>query len=144
MVRACLILIFVFFLVSCKNYSETKQTEEATTQQAASSTPSPTSQYTYEVKAWVNKPNPSKEDLVTVYGSLLKNGVYLGGMMMQATWPDPDQERGTPNCNVLVIYQTGVCTISAGKYEPGRFVPVQIYFDYDGAVFTGETGFTPK
>lgn len=87
---------------------------------------------------------PSRDSRVTISGSLIKNGVRLGGMMMQATWPDKRQEHGVPNCNVLVIYGSGVCTVDAGNYPPGVFVPVTVTFEYGGMRHIGHTGFTPQ
>lgn len=80
---------------------------------------------------------------VIVWGSLIKNGVHLGGMMMQATWPDETQEVGIPNCRVLVIYGSGVCVIDDIDYPPGEFVPITVSFEYGGKEFVGQTGFTP-
>lgn len=98
----------------------------------------------FQVEAWVNDPTPDRDDRVIVSGSLIKNGVYLGGMMMQATWPDETQQHGEPNCNVLVIYQRGVCVIEAGQFPPGEFVPVHISFLYQDVIYSADTGFTPK
>jgi hypothetical protein len=106
--------------------------------------PAPAPADLFEVEAWVDNPAPARNERVTVSGSLLKNGVRLGGMMMQATWPEEAQERGIPNCNVLVIYGSGVCAIEAVDYPPGMFVPVTVTFKYAGATHTGHTGFTPR
>jgi hypothetical protein len=137
MLRLVSLLILIIALAACSKEQERTQV------QVPAETIYQNSQDVFLVKTWVNKPNPSKNELVTVYGSLLKNGIHLGGMMMQATWPDPDQERGSPNCNVLVIYQTGVCTIEAAKYPAGEFLPITVIFNYEDAVYKGETGFTP-
>lgn len=96
------------------------------------------------MEAWVDKPSPARDGRVIARGSLIKNGVRLGGMMMQATWPDETQERGVPNCNVLVTYGSGVCAIDAEGYPPGVFVPITVTFDYDGTRYVGHTGFTPQ
>lgn len=97
---------------------------------------------TFKVVAWVDNPTPHPGEQVNLSGSLIKNGIYLGGMMMHAAWPDKSQERGVPNCKVLVIYQRGVCIIETGDYQPGEYVPVTIMFVYNDKTFTGETGFT--
>lgn len=97
----------------------------------------------YEVEAWVDKPAPRLDEQVTVYGSLLKNGVRLGGIMMQARWSEKALTTGIPDCFVLVIYGSGVCTVAAGDFQPGQFVPITILFEYEERVFTGITGFTP-
>lgn len=144
MLRFGFFMITLLFLASCSNTAN-QQTHKTGVQ---SNLPAEyiyqESQDEFVIKTWVNKPNPSRDELVTVYGSLIKNGAHLGGMMMQATWQDPAQERGVPNCNVLVIYQTGVCTIEAGKYPSGEYLPITVSFDYDGIILTGETGFTPR
>lgn len=106
--------------------------------------PSPTSADAFRVVAWVNEPTPARESKVILLGSLIKNGVYLGGIMMGATWPDKEQPRGSPNCYVMVLYQRGVCTIDVSQYPPGEYVPIQISFEYQGLKFYGQTGFTPR
>lgn len=98
----------------------------------------------YEVEAWVDKPAPRLDEQITVYGSLLKNGVRLGGIMMQARWSEKALTTGIPDCFVLVIYGSGVCTVAAGDFQPGQFVPITILFEYEERVFTGMTGFTPS
>jgi hypothetical protein len=92
----------------------------------------------------VDNATPGHGDVVNLSGSLIKNGVYLGGMMMQATWPDKDQERGIPNCNVLVIYQRGICIIETKDMPVGEFIPVTIKFVYNDQTFSAQTGFTIK
>ena len=99
---------------------------------------------TFEVVAWVDDPNPQIGSRVMLYGSLIKNGVYLGGMAMRATWPDEDQERGVPNCSVQVIYESGVCIIETEGFQQGVFVPITVTFEYLGKIYRGQTGFTPR
>ncbi|MDD5468822.1 MAG: hypothetical protein PHS96_13550 [Anaerolineales bacterium] len=99
---------------------------------------------TFEVEAWVDNPEPAQGERVMLSGSLIKNGVYLGGFMMQATWPDETHQRGVPNCTVLVIYQRGVCPIDTSSLPRGVFVPITIKFEYSGATYGGQTGFTPQ
>lgn len=98
----------------------------------------------FEVKAWVDNPNPEREDQIMLSGSLIKNGTYLGGMMMTASWPEQDQELGVPNCKVLVIYARGICTIDVSDYPSGETVPITVTFPYAGHLYTGTTSFTPK
>jgi len=98
----------------------------------------------FEVEAWVNNPTPAQGSRLTVSGSLLKNGVRLGGMMMEATWPDKAQERGVPNCYVQVIYGSGVCTLEVNHFPRGIFVPITVTFAYGGHIYIGHTGFTPQ
>jgi len=98
----------------------------------------------FEVDAWVDDPNPPVGSRVMLYGSLIKDGVYLGGMAMRATWPDEEQERGVPNCSVQVIYQSGVCIVETEGFKTDVFVPIRVSFEYQGNFYRGETGFTPR
>jgi hypothetical protein len=97
----------------------------------------------FEVTAWVDKPRPSQNSLVCVHGSLIKNGVHLGGIMMRATWPDKTEKSGTSSCDTLVIYEAG-CTVHVKDYPPGVFVPITVTLDYRGTRYTAHTGFTPQ
>jgi hypothetical protein len=106
-------------------------------------TPHQDSSDVYEVEAWVNDPAPRRDARVVIYGSLIKNGVRLGGIMMQATWSEKAKMTGTPDCYVLVIYGSGVCSVEAGNFPPNQFVPVILKFQYEDTTFTGSTGFTP-
>jgi hypothetical protein len=99
---------------------------------------------TFEVIAWVDDPNPKLGSRVMLYGSLIKDGVYLGGMVMRATWLDENQERGVPNCSVQVIYGSGVCIVETEGFQPDVFVPITITFDYHGQTYRGQIGFTPR
>jgi hypothetical protein len=98
----------------------------------------------FEVKVWLDNPTPSQNSSVHVWGSLIKNGVYLGGMMMRATWPGKTEKSGTSSCDVLVTYGSGMCTVQVEDYPPGVFVPITVTFDYRGARYTAPTGFTPR
>lgn len=97
----------------------------------------------YKVVAWVDNPSPARGERVTVHGSLIKNGVHLGGMAMLATWPDEELEPGRPNCSVQVIYGAGVCIIQSDRFPPGEYVPVTVIFRLNGDKLTANTGFTP-
>jgi hypothetical protein len=99
---------------------------------------------TFEVVAWVDDPNPQVGSRIMLYGSLIKDGVYLGGMAMRATWPDEKQERGIPNCSVQVIYGSGVCIVETEGFQPDVFVPITVAFEYHGMIYSGQTGFTPR
>jgi hypothetical protein len=98
----------------------------------------------YEIEAWVSDPNPARDEQVFVYGSLIRNGVRVGGMMMQAYWPDEKQAPGIPGCNVLVIYGAGGCILEASEFPVGEYVPVRVQFEYYGKTYSGETGFIPQ
>jgi hypothetical protein len=139
-----LLISICLLLSSCTTSSLSKPEPLQAPVIPASSTLSPTSKDTFQVYAWVDKPNPAQDDRVILSGSLIKNGVYLGGMTMQATWPDEAQERGVPNCFVQVIYQRGVCTIDASRYPPDVYVPITVTFGYRDQIYIGHTGFTPR
>jgi hypothetical protein len=103
-----------------------------------------TGEHRFEVVAWVNNPEPPQGSRIMLYGSLIKDGVFLGGMAMVAEWPDASQERGVPNCSVQVIYQAGVCIIETKDLPAGVYVPITISFEYQGQTYSGGTGFTPR
>lgn len=105
--------------------------------------PSATPGDQFEVKAWVDNPTPSQNSPVHVWGSLIKNGVHLRGIMMRATWPGKTEKSGTSSCEALVIYEAG-CTVQVKDYPPGVFVPITVTFDYWGLRYTAHTGFTPQ
>lgn len=98
----------------------------------------------YTVLAWVDNPTPNRDEQVIVMGSLLNGTVSLGGMMMQAYWPDPQHEPGIPNCFVLVTYGRGVCTLDASSFPFGEPVTVEVRFNYRDHTYTGQVIFTPQ
>jgi hypothetical protein len=104
----------------------------------------PTSDDIYEIRAWVSNPNPERDELVTIYGNLAKHGVILGGIQMMATWGGYEKAPTIPDCVVTIIYQRGVCTVSASDFPSGEYVPITILINYDGQKFITQTGFTPK
>lgn len=135
-------LLACVLLVACAPPSPASPT--ATTAVEVATAQLSSAEDTFAVSAWVDNPAPKRGDKVILLGNLKKNGVFLGGIMMKATWPDESQPRGMPNCYVMVNYQRGVCVIDAGKYPVGEFVPIEITFDYRGRRFTAQTGFTPQ
>jgi hypothetical protein len=122
------ILIIFFVLVSCTQKADPPSETPTTPAPRITSAPHPTHEDKFIVNLWVDNPNPPQNSRVIFWGSLIKNGVHLGGIMMQATWPDETQEPGVPNCNVLVIYGSGVCVIDNISYPPGEFVPIIVTF----------------
>lgn len=95
----------------------------------------------WSVDAWFDNPNPPMGSNVTLSASLLKNGLWTGGMQMYAHWVQGGELK---ECSVLVIYQRGICTIPVEGFEPGVYVPVTYTFHYGGRDFTGYAGFTPR
>lgn len=94
-----------------------------------------------ELDLWVDDPTPPLNSFVTVRGSIIRNGVRLGGLVMHATYPTKE---GVVSCDSLIIYGAGVCTIPVRDYTAGLFVPITVTFDYDGVRYSGQTGFTPR
>lgn len=131
-----LLFLVVIVLASCSQQGATTSKTSTTLYQ--------TGENRFEVVAWVSDPSPTQGARVMLYGSLIKNGVHLGGMAMVATWPDESQERGVPNCRVQVIYQAGVCIVETEGFTPGEYVPITVAFEYQGRTYTGGTGFTPR
>jgi hypothetical protein len=144
LIVACLVVCLFPLLVACSAPAGAATTPQAAASPAANQGAAEDQEDQFEVIAWVDNPTPALGERVNLSGSLIKNGVYLGGMMMQATWPDQDQERGVPNCNVLVIYQRGVCIIETEGFTAGEYVPVTVKFVYKDQTYTGQTGFTLK
>lgn len=141
---AVIFLLASFLLVACDAGSTRPSANVPPPVEQASPTAAPTEEDTFFVDVWVDEPNPSRDDKVILIGMLNKNGVFLNGIMMQANWPDVDNPRGMPNCYVQLSYGRGVCVIDAGKYPSGQYVPIQVTFEYQGQVFTGETSFTTR
>lgn len=96
------------------------------------------------VDVWVDNPEPVGDQRVLVSGSLIKNGVHLNGPMM-ATWAtEKAYERGVPDCLVSINYQRSICSLQPKDFPSGIYVPVKVVINYNGLIFTGETGFTPQ
>ncbi|HSB65954.1 MAG TPA: hypothetical protein VLD65_05200 [Anaerolineales bacterium] len=139
------LLIFSFILMVCACASTGNTLTPAPTtnvQEIVGALPG-TAQYTFSVKTWVTYPNLTQGKRIILMGSLLKEGVHLGGIMMRATWPDQIHEQGEPNCIVPVLYGKGVCPIDTSNFSPGVFVPVTVSFEYQDTTFITQTGFTP-
>jgi hypothetical protein len=138
--RFIYICSFLVLFAACSS-SPVLTAEPDTSKVTLEPAPTPTSSDIFRLEAWVDNPNPKSGERINISGSLIKNGVYLGGMMMSAYWPDEDDDR-LPDCHIQVIYQRGICTVYADNFPVGEYTPVKISFDYFGQTFTGETGFT--
>ncbi len=104
----------------------------------------PVSSDSYEVRAWVDQTEPSPGQVVVLSGSLIKNGVYLNGLMMAGFWQAAGEESPSQHCYEFVNYQRGKCNIIVEGFPAGVFVPLTIEIKYQGMSFTAETGFTPR
>lgn len=73
--------------------------------------------------------------------SLIKNNsLWLGGDMYAEWWKGNEKQ----TCDVIVIYQRGICEIYNDGYDPGVFVPITATIHYLDRYYTIHTGFTPQ
>lgn len=155
--RVLYLLIIFLLLAGCNSLASSQEPVIPTTDLAAVSNPAPegaqpqalpeatpTPEDVFEIYAWVNKPEPKPGEVVTVSGSLIKNGVYLGGVPMWTFWPDENGGNVPHNCVSYMAYQRGLCMIEVKDYPVDVYVPVSIKIYYQDMVFTTETGFTPR
>lgn len=144
MKRAIIFILASVIQISCSLNAKPQFEPTAPIAVQNTSTPIPLRTATFEVVAWVSDPNPQLGSRVILHGSLLKDGIHLGGMAMRATWPDNNQERGVPNCSVQVIYGSGVCIVESEGFQAGVYVPITVTFEYQNKYYSGQTGFTPR
>ncbi len=137
-------VFIAILLVSCTSAPDLFTTPSPSPVIQASLAPSPTPEDVYKIHTWVSNATPSGDEKVLLFGTLKKDGVFLGHLMMKATWPDKDIQEGVPNCYVQVLYTRAVCIIHSGKYPRNEFVPIKIEFTYNGMIFSDKTGFTPE
>ena len=93
----------------------------------------------WSVDSWFDNPNPPLGSQVVFSGSLLRNGMWSGGDMT-ATWVQGGEAQA---CNVIMIYQRGICVIPVVDFEPGVYVPITYTIRYGELEFAGHNGFTP-
>lgn len=137
---ACFFVLIAYLLAACSVEDQPANTPVP----PASTLPAPTPEVEVEVRSWVDRPDPARGEIVTVFGTLKVTGVYRNGVMMTAVWPDPNHQRGVPNCLTRTSYELGSCAIPVENFPPGEFVPITITFDFDGVKYTTQTGFTPQ
>jgi hypothetical protein len=94
----------------------------------------------YRIMSWINDPSPEAGDRFYVYTSMQKNDTYLGGMMY-AYWPS-EEDDWKYDCRTQISYQIGVCTLFADDFPVGKYIPVKVMVEYEGARYENETGFT--
>ncbi len=135
-------IILSLFLISCSSRAavEEEQATQPSTAQIAG--PTPTADNVFRVEVWVDDPTPAQGEPVMLYGSLIKHGVRLGGMTMQAYWPDEDQHPSLPDCKVQVIYGSGVCKIETEEFPVGVPISLNVEFDYEGETYGGNIKIT--
>lgn len=147
---AFLAISICLFLVACSGrlVQSTPQTPQQSVEMNASQDPGSLmpigKEDEYKVDIWLNKPNPLQGEVVILIGHLEKNGFAPGGIMMEASWPGEDQDRGAPSCYVMVNYQRAVCAIDTKNFSVGDTVPITVKFRYDGLVLTGDTSITVR
>ncbi len=98
----------------------------------------------YEVRAWVDKPEPVPGQMLVLSGSLIKNGVHLNGLMMGGFWQRSGEATASQHCYEFVNYQRGKCNIQVDDFPLDIYVPITIRIYYQGIPYTAETGFTPR
>jgi hypothetical protein len=95
---------------------------------------------TYLVDPGLDDPTPPLGGRVNVRAKLIKNGLRLWFAPTQVTW----MQGGEPQlCEFLPLYLAG-CIIEVRAFVPGVYVPVTVTMRYQGMVFTGYAGFTPR
>ena len=95
---------------------------------------------TYLVDPGLDDPNPPPGGRVVLRAKLIKNGLRLWFAPTHVTWMQGGELQV---CDFLPMYLAG-CTIDVLDFAPGVFVPVTLTMRYNGMVFTGYTGFTPR
>lgn len=93
----------------------------------------------WSVDSWFENPNPPMGSRVVFNGSLLRNGTWSGGIMT-ANWLQGGEMQ---QCDVIVIYQRGICIFPVTDFEPGVYVRITYTIRYNDMRFTGHNGFTP-
>ncbi len=110
--------------------------------------PSPTLRDRYELQLWFHNAEPQLGEKVILFGSLLQNGLPIGGdLMMQAKWPDRDAPGGQAVCWDRPNYARGLCFITVTEqYPPGEAVPITVtmHVRWLNAKFTDHIAFTPR
>lgn len=81
---------------------------------------------------------------IIIYGSLIKNSVRLGGVVMRARWSQAGYPDGVRSCFAQTNYGRALCVLDAADFPSGVRVPVTMTFDYGGQTYTGKTAFTPR
>lgn len=151
--RIFYLTVITLFLAGCNALSAPQVEATPAIDLAVATTPAPevaqpqatpTPEDVFEVYAWVNKPEPKLGEIVTVNGSLIKNGVYLGGVPMWAFWPDENGGNVPHSCVSYMAYQRGICMVDTRDFPADVYVPVSIRIYYQDMTFTTETGFTPQ
>ncbi len=132
-------IILILSLASCSSLSTIEEgpaTQPITDQITE---PSPTADDVFQVEVWVDDPTPEKGQPVILSGSLIKDGVRLGGMAMNAYWPDEDQHPRVPDCKAQVLYGDGVCKVKTDDFPVGVPIPLKVEFDVGGKTYGGST-----
>ena len=136
------ILVVVLILCACSSQPGSVSARETLAVESPSPTATLPSTDTFAIDTWFWDTDPVQGERVTFYGCLVKNGLSLNGIMMDATWPDKNKELGMGSCHVMVNYQRGVCTIYTTGLPVGEYIPVTVKFNYQGVIYTKTTGFT--
>ncbi len=135
-----ILLVLCLCLAACQAGPALPPTETAAPTLAVSPTPTDV----FEVVAWVDNPNPKRGERVVANAYLSRNGVILSQIRYEAWWDQPGHDPAVPNCYGLLIYQRGICTLNAGDFPPGEYVPIKFRIFWNDRIYTAETGFTPQ
>lgn len=137
----CLMLSSCVF--SCSPRGEVSEKQPTQQQTAVISEKISTTGGVFQVDAWVDNHNPQKGEPIMLYGSLIKHGHRLGGMMMEAYWPGKDQSPRLPDCTVQVNYGSGMCKVDTEHFLAGVPTTLRVEFDYNENTYAGSIEITP-
>lgn len=139
-----LAMLLSLSLFSCQDVKTLSRESPVAAGTEAIFQPTPTPQGVIEVKVWVDNPHPKRGETVMLYGSLIKHGVNLGAITMNAYWPDKEQPDQLPDCKVQVIYYGGVCKVNTESFPTGVPTTLRVEFPYQGEVYTGSIDITVR
>ena len=107
-------------------------------------TPTVSTEEIFEVDVWVDSAQPEIGQTIVLYGSLIKHGVHLGAINMNAYWPDGDRHPRVPDCRVQVIYGSGVCKVNTADFPAGVPTTIIVEFAYQGDRYLGSVNVTAR
>jgi hypothetical protein len=94
-----------------------------------------------EVDAWVDDPTPVQNQVVTVYGSILVNGLPVEDVQMHTNWLFADS---IEYCSATTDeFGIAACSRNIGPAQPNYTVTIEVFFIYEGEQYYTTTSFTP-
>lgn len=96
-----------------------------------------------EVEVAISDPAPPRSARMTVTATLRRGGVGVAGVPLRSVW---HFRSGDSTCRGSATDAGGrsSCTLSMGGATAGYPVVVEVFFDYDGQTYRGETTFVPR